>query len=126
MKKMLSGMLLLALLAACATSQTKEYGDWRQQGKARAERGELKWSEYYRGCFSRLADLPNGADGKAAELEYYHLMISHALEYEAGRLTISQFEEKRRLAQIEKARNKEARKNALHGEGGGIHLQTTY
>lgn len=118
--------MLVALLTACASYQMREYSDWVQQGRIRAEHGELKWSEYYRGCFSRLADTPNGVDGKSTELEYYHTMIGYALDYESGRIMAPAFEEKRRLAQIVKAKNKEARISAHRGAGEAVQLQTTY
>jgi hypothetical protein len=124
--KLISGLMLAVLLVACAYPQAKDYSDWMQQGKVSAERGELKWSEYYLGCFSRLADMPNGVEGKSAELEYYHTMIGYAQDYENGRTTKPEFEEKRRLAQIAKARNREAQMSAHHGEHETIQLQTTY
>lgn len=128
MVKLISVIVLAVLLAACANSQVREYSDWVQKAKDRAEHGELKWSEYYQGCFSRLADTPNGVDGKSTDLEYYNAMIGYALDYENGRMTFPAFEEKRRLALIAKAKNREARGSARLGAGAGeaIKLQTTY
>jgi len=126
MVKLISGIALVALLAACANSQVREYSDWVQKAKNRAEHGELKWSEYYQGCFSRLAETPNGVEGKSTDLEYYNTMIGYALDYESGRMTISAFEEKRRLALIAKAKNREARVSARPGAGEAVKLHTTY
>jgi hypothetical protein len=126
MAKIMMGVLLLAGLAACASPQVRDYNEWVQNGRARAEHGDIKWSDYYQGCFSRLADLPNGVMGKSVELDYYNTMIANSLEYENGRITKQEFEEKGRLAQITKARNKEAQIHARPGPEDVPHPQTTY
>jgi hypothetical protein len=126
MAKRIYLLVLMGLLAACTIYQVREYNYWVLQERVRAEQGEIKWSDYYKGCFSRLADLPNRRDGKTAELEYYNTMIGVSLDYESGRIKQAEFESKRRLAQIAKARNMEGRESAWEGESGSIDLQTTY
>ncbi len=106
------GVVLVLMLAACVSTQANDYGEWVKSGRARAEQGELKWSDYYQGCFSRLSASTNEVKGKAAQLEHYHLMISYALEFEKGKLSKPEFEEKVRLAEIARVRSNEARQSA--------------
>lgn len=121
MLKRLSALGVIALLAACGNSPVKD------AEFARAQRGELKWTEYYRSSFSKLAEASNRVNGKSFELEYLNKMIGHAQEYENGTITIAEFEEKRRLAQIARAKAKEESVNAhRHVVGEPVHLQTTY
>lgn len=130
MLKLTSTLVLTVLLAACASSQMKAYGEWVNEGKARAERGELKWSDYYRGCFAKLVESPERVNGKSFELEYLHKMIGYAQEYESGSIKFTEFEEKRRLAQIVRAKGMEAGKSTQQGACCGVsepvNLQTVY
>lgn len=116
------GMLgVIVLLAACGNSPVKDLEF------ARAQRGELKWAEYYRSSFSRLAEASNHMIGKSFELEYLNKMIGYAQEYESGAMTIAEFEEKRRLAQIARAKAKEE-SMSVHRRvtGERVDIQTTY
>jgi hypothetical protein len=121
MPKRLCVLGVIVLLAACGNSPVKDVEF------ARAQRGELKWTEYYRSSFSKLAEASNRMNGKSFELEYLNKMIGYAQEYENGTITIAEFEEKRRLAQIARAKAKEESMN-VHRRVTGEHvdLQTTY
>ncbi len=120
-----AGSLLLMALVACSSPATRPYDDWLQDGKARAERGEISWSEYYVECFARLAEGGKGIKGNSADLEYYNAMIAVAAEYESGKITKQDFEEKRRIALIARAKDREQMERSDR-VGGSVHLQTTY
>jgi hypothetical protein len=124
--KLLVLVLLILNLTACSYYQVKEYETWTKEGKLQAEHGELKWSEYYKGCFSRLAATPNRMDGKSFDLEHLNKMIGYSLDFESGHLTASEFEEKGRLAEIERAKGKDANSALGKGASERINLQTTY
>jgi len=96
--------VLVLALSACANPQLDSYNLWMQSARERAERGEIKWSEYYQGCFSRLADVESGVNNKLLAMGYYNALIGYALEYESGRIGKSEFDQKIRDAQLARAR----------------------
>ncbi len=100
-------LCLLATLAGCANSQLGRYHQWAQDGLERVERGDLKWSAYYEGCFSRLLNVPDARRDKSPELEMYDALIALALAYEDGKLGKAEFDQKRRQIQMDYARKKE-------------------
>lgn len=106
-------MLLVLTLSACANTQAEGYyNNWVRNARVQAERGEIKWSDYYQGCFSRLMEVSRGNNGKLFELEYYNALIDFALEHESGRISRLEFENKRRRLQLEYVRREElANKN---------------
>lgn len=113
-------VLLVLALSACANLQLEGYNNWVQNARVQAERGEIKWSEYYQGCFSRLVEVPRGDNGKLLKLEHYNALIGYSLEYEGGRISKLEFENKRRSLQLEYVRYKEdSRRNRYHAETAG-------
>lgn len=108
-------VVCLALaLSACANPQLESYNLWMQSARERAERGEIKWSEYYQGCFSRLVDVHSGVNGKLLDLEYYNELIAYSQEYEKGRIGKAEYDQKVRDAQfVHVRREEESRHNYL-------------
>lgn len=101
----LSYVILLALaLSACATTQRIDYNNWVQNTLVQAEHGEIKWSEYYQGCFIRLMEEPRG---RLHKMEYYNTLLDYSLEYESGRINKLEFDNKRRRLQLEYVRHEE-------------------
>lgn len=93
-------MAMVLAISACANPQLEDYTLWLQNARVRAERGEMKWSEYYQGCFSRLVDVRSGVNDRLSELEYYNTLIGYSQEYESGRLSKPEFDQKVRNAQL--------------------------
>lgn len=83
-------VLLAVLLVGCVNPQVKELRDWTAAEKPRAERGEIKWSEYYKAAYSRLemTNLPDKGQG----MEWLNLLIQAAQLYESGGFTKNEFE----------------------------------
>lgn len=100
-------MSLALVLAACANPQLDSYNFWVKNARERAERGEIRWSEYYQGCFSRLVDVRSGVNGKLLDLEYYNAMITYSQEYEKGKMSKSEYEMKVRDAQFAHVKREE-------------------
>ena len=50
---------LILLLAGCVNPQVKELRDWAGTAKQQVKAGQMKWSDYYKGLYSRLAQLPD-------------------------------------------------------------------
>jgi hypothetical protein len=107
MKRLWCAVSLVLALSACANPQLEDYSRWVQSARERAEHGEIKWSEYYQGCFARLVDVHDGVSGKLAELDYYNELIDYSLAYEAGRLGKAEFDQKRRAVQLAHVRHED-------------------
>jgi hypothetical protein len=89
-------------LSSCADLR---YREWEQSARSKAEQGQMQWSEYYRGCFTRLVDAPYG---RVPEMELCNTLIDYAMALEGGKMSASEFDIKRRQAQLDYARRKDA------------------
>jgi hypothetical protein len=96
----LAAVVSLSILMGCATqpSQRPEYVELQNYistNKPLAENGTMKWSEYYKGAYhlGRIANLPSDT------LRRLNESIRDAELYESGRMTLSEFEYRRRAAQ---------------------------
>lgn len=83
--------ILCALLTGCAGPSMR----YAEQNKPLAERGKMKWSDYYKGLYDTSARA--GESGQM--LMRINTMILAAQSYEGGTLSKDQFEYFRRQAQ---------------------------
>lgn len=84
-------VVLFALLAGCVHPQVAQLREWAVPAKEQAKAGQMKWSDYYKGLYSRIADLPE-MQGKAFYLRGSNLLIDAALAMEDGKISKDQFE----------------------------------
>lgn len=91
-------LILALLLSGCATNQQKPsaFQIYAESNFARAESGEMKWSDYYLGAYEKLRLESSKNTGN--QLIIFNELIDTAKAYEAGAITKDQFESKRRDA----------------------------
>lgn len=88
-------LITLVCLGGCASQPTQEYKDFAayiDSERPRAERGEVKWTDYYLGLYSRAL---------VAKAPTYYLMaasdwIKTAQKLERGEITMEDFQNYRR------------------------------
>lgn len=95
-------MALTLLLAACATSQIKNYA---AANKPLAEQGSIKWSTYYSGLYDEVAH--SNDRNKGAMMNRVNQMIMNSQAFEAGMITKDQFQYLQRAAQAGQATDDE-------------------
>lgn len=94
-------LLLAFLLAGCGAVEQRQAvrhaETYIADKKPMAERGELAWSEYYKGLYNFLmwANAPGDTLGRVNE------MTRVAQDYEAGKITKDEFDYRRRAVQAE-------------------------
>lgn len=84
-------IFLFALLAGCVHPQVVQLREWAAPSKEQAKAGQMKWSDYYKGLYRRVAELPE-MQGKAFYLRGSNLLIDAALAMEDGKISKDQFE----------------------------------
>lgn len=82
---------LVLFLSGCVHPQVAQLRDWAGPAKEQAKAGQMKWSDYYKGLYSRVAELPE-MQGKAFYLRASNLLIDSALAMEEGKISKEQFE----------------------------------
>ncbi|MCA3175831.1 MAG: hypothetical protein ING36_09880 [Burkholderiales bacterium] len=82
---------LTLVLTGCVHPQVTQLNDWAGQAIEQAKAGHMKWSDYYKGLYNRVAELPE-MQGKAFYLRGSNLLIDSALAVEAGKISKEQFE----------------------------------
>lgn len=89
----------ILFLSGCVNLQTqsqmKEIYTWGIEHKAMAEKGDMKWSDYYQGMYDRI-DQANGAGDKGFYLDITSQGIDASKSYEAGKISKDEFESYRR------------------------------
>jgi hypothetical protein len=75
------------LLAGCASPQVASLRDYAATNKPLAERGSIKWSQYYSGLYGRAAAA--GIPGES--LARINDAIRNSQQYEAGTITREEF-----------------------------------
>jgi hypothetical protein len=93
-------VILSTFFAGCAAPSMR----YAQQNKSRAEQGEIKWSDYYKGLY----DVAARANESGQMLTRINAMIDAAQSYEMGNISKDQFEYLRRQAQAGQAVEDEA------------------
>lgn len=100
--RLIAALIAVAVLAGCATYSDQQMASRHLQTyiadkKPLAERGELKWSEYYKGLynFSMWANAPGDVLSRINE------MTRVAEDFEAGRISRSDAEYRRRAIDAE-------------------------
>ena len=91
MKKISFALLLLFAVAACTHPAIRDFNTWVDIEKPRAEKGEIKWSDFYKEGFAKIEKAPN-VGNKAAAMERYNKMIQASQLYEQGSMTKADFE----------------------------------
>ena len=90
-------VILLALtLFACAHPAFKEMNDYVTEGEAKAMRGEMAWSDFYKGYYKSLEALPAIQGGKGFWFRSADTMIQASLAMESGHMSLEQFHSMRR------------------------------
>jgi len=96
--RILVSIVIAILLSGCAYAEhqqaVRHVHSYVADKRPMAERGDIKWSDYYKGLYNFLiaANAPGAALGQANE------MIRVAENYEVGRLSKEEFEYARRDA----------------------------
>ena len=98
MKSIVAISLALAL-SGCAYQAQNDFMKWRDTTKAAAQRGEVKWSDYYIEGFNRLEPLVNQPGVRSSRRAFAEL-IPVAQKYEAGQITKEEFENAKRMASV--------------------------
>lgn len=83
------------ILAGCANLEANNFIQWTESAKKEVQAGRMKLSEFYKASFVRMeavSDYPK----KSFDLKSTNLLINAALDMEAGRITVEQFESIRR------------------------------
>lgn len=101
-------IIILICLTACANSSVSEFNAWKATELPRAEKGEIKWSDFYKEGFARIEKAPNHISNKASSMERHNLMIQAALLFEQGVLSKEQFDYMRRAEAAEIAAEEQA------------------
>ena len=57
-------IIILICLTACANSSVSEFNAWKATELPRAEKGEIKWSDFYKEGFARIEKAPIGVAGQ--------------------------------------------------------------
>lgn len=109
MKAIATVVIAAALLAGCASPQVRELSMWVAATKEQAVSGQIKWSDYYKQLYQRVANLPIGTGGKPKYMEASSGLIDASLAYEAGKIDKEQFESAQRTAQNLIASEEQAR-----------------
>lgn len=93
------------LFGACTPLAVREYNAWSAVEKPRAERSEIKWSDYYKESYDKISKSPDGTENKGVAMELHSFMITAALAHESGKIDKETFDGIRRTndAQWQKA-----------------------
>lgn len=92
---MRTAILLSFVLAGCATGPTPkmlEYKAYVSENLPRAQRGDLKWSEYFTAVYSKAA----ASNAPGSVLTQMNESIRTAQRYESGAITKEEFDHSRR------------------------------
>jgi hypothetical protein len=85
-------IVILALsVVGCANPKVKQLRDWSGSAKELARSGQMRWSDYYKGLYDRVVDLPE-MQGKAFYLHGANLLLDSALAMEEGKISQQQFD----------------------------------
>lgn len=96
--------LSVALLTGCAAAQfnreVAEFQAWSVPALAQVKAGQLKYSVYYTEAYNRLAQGGSSTPTKLVAMKAFADMIPVARAYEAGQITLDQFEDAKRATRI--------------------------
>lgn len=98
--RMMVASIAVTMLVGCGIARTRAAQDEVRANHAKAQAGEMKWSDHYRRAFVLVSAEPEFR-GKSDTLRLYNEGIDHALAYESGKMTKEQFDATRRRMQIE-------------------------
>jgi hypothetical protein len=91
-KKMkIIAILACLLLASCASRPSRQFLDYQayiQHQKPKAQAGDIKWSDYYKGLYDKAA----AAGAPGWRLTGFNQASGMAMRYEAGEITKDQFD----------------------------------
>lgn len=108
---------LIILIALCfsinsfaqnLSPDVQDFKNYVDSNRLMAEQGKLNWSIYYKGLYSRMANLNAPID----MLERTNMLIRDAELYESGKIDLSEFEYRRRSAQVQQASADQSRQNS--------------
>jgi hypothetical protein len=93
-------LMYLSVLTGCATAHNQAASPsslYAQKYHSKAQSGDMKWSDYYKGLYANVNTERNLTTGD--ELMVLNGLIGAAQDYEDNKITLDQFESKRREAQ---------------------------
>ncbi|MBT8566575.1 hypothetical protein G6698_01005 [Polynucleobacter paneuropaeus] len=93
MKKLIC-LFLLALTIGCATTEQRmmEYlTRYSNENLAKAEAGQIQWSDYYQGMLEKVQRLPDTVPSKSFMVTTYSEGIVMAKQYESGKMSKADF-----------------------------------
>jgi len=96
----------------CYGQSIDEFKTYIETHRSIAEAGEINWSAYFRGLYSRMVNLNAPGD----MLERTSRMIRDAELYEAGSIDRSEFEYRQRSMNVQQANADRARENAARAD----------
>lgn len=100
MKRAIAFVCVL-MLCGCGIKQAYEFKDWNEGALAMAESGDLKWSDYYKDRYDRLAKLPQGLPGLGFSMLLTNTLLDASLAYESGKISKEEFDSLRRKSKAE-------------------------
>lgn len=109
--KIITSIATILLLAGCAAQPSAAYRDYQsyvETSRPKAERGEMKWSEYYDGLYRAANN--SGAPGHV--LNNYNHAIRLSLAYEGGTMTKDEFQFQIRALQADSKSKQQADSDA--------------
>lgn len=104
-------MPILLCLAACVHPAIGEFNAWEKTEMPRAEKGEIKWSDFYKEAFSKIEKAPI-VSNRASSMARYNLMIQASQLFEQGALSKEDFEYMQRTQAAEAAAERQAAREA--------------
>jgi hypothetical protein len=78
-------------LSGCGLMQMQKFNEWNADARARAESGELAWSEYYLQAFNEVSKLPGSMPGKGLAMLQSATLLDAAKAMEAGQMPRDEF-----------------------------------
>lgn len=117
MKRILLVVAVL-LLGACTHPAVREFNAWSAAEKPRAERGEIKWSDYYKEGYDKISKSPDSIPSKGTAMDITNFMITAALAYESGKIDKDTFDGMRRNMEAQWQKVEEANAAAARAHWG--------
>ena len=86
---------IMGLLVACTPQSVRDFNSYVATNGPLARSGQMKWSDYFKGVYAKLALLPD-SPRKAFDMQGTNHLIDLALDMEAGKMSKEQFDSAKR------------------------------
>lgn len=101
------------LASGCAIPAAREYRQWDQDYRAKAQAGEVQWSAYYAAQYDRLKTAPDWIGYRGLRMRQALALQDAAQSLESGQITKADFERKQREAEAELQMARDAEGQAM-------------